>query len=78
MDQLITPYGGALVNLIDPNQAEALKKEAFSLPSIDLDWRQQCELEMLMSGAYSPLSGFMTRAQCALVETEQKLEDGTF
>ena len=78
MDQLIAPYGGTLVNLIDPTQAETLKQEAFSLPSIDLDWRQQCELEMLMSGAYSPLSGFMTRAQCAQVETDNRLDDGTF
>ncbi|MBT9591756.1 MAG: adenylyl-sulfate kinase [Thiobacillus sp.] len=78
MDHLIAPYGGTLVNLIDPAKIEALKLEAFSLPSIDLDWRQQCELEMLMTGAYSPLSGFMTRAQCAQIETDQKLDDGTF
>jgi len=78
VDQLISPYGGTLVNLIDPTKTEALKLEAFSLPSIDLDWRQQCELEMLMTGAYSPLAGFMTRAQCAQIETDQKLDDGTF
>ncbi|MDP1863275.1 MAG: adenylyl-sulfate kinase [Thiobacillus sp.] len=78
MDQLISPYGGNLVNLIDPAKTEALKQEAFSLPSIDLDWRQQCELEMLMTGAYSPLTGFMTRAQCSQIETHQKLDDGTF
>ena len=78
MNQLIAPYGGTLVNLIDPAKGEALKQEALSLPSLDLDWRQQCELEMLMSGAYSPLAGFMTRAQCAQVETEMKLDDGTF
>ncbi|MGV8989979.1 MAG: adenylyl-sulfate kinase [Thiobacillus sp.] len=78
MDQLISPYGGNLVNLIDPAKTEALKQEAFSLPSIDLDWRQQCELEMLMTGAYSPLTGFMTRAQCSQIETDQKLDDGTF
>ena len=78
MDQLIAPYGGTLVNLIDPTKTEALKREAFSLPSIDLDWRQQCELEMLMSGAYSPLTGFMTRAQCAQVEQNRQLDDGTF
>jgi sulfate adenylyltransferase len=33
---------------------------------------------MLMSGAYSPLGGFMTRAQCARVEADQQLDDGTF
>jgi len=78
MNQLIAPYGGALVNLIDPAGSEALKREALGLPSLDLDWRQQCELEMLMSGAYSPLAGFMTRAQCVQVATEMKLDDGTF
>jgi sulfate adenylyltransferase len=78
VNQLIAPYGGTLVNLIDPEQGDALKQEALSLPSLDLDWRQQCELEMLMSGAYSPLAGFMTRAQCERVETAMKLDDGCF
>ena len=78
VNQLIAPYGGTLVNLIDPERGEALKQEALSLPSLDLDWQQQCELEMLMTGAYSPLSGFMTRPQCARVEAEQQLDDGTF
>jgi sulfate adenylyltransferase len=78
VNQLIAPYGGTLVNLIDPAKVEALKQEALSLPSLDLDWQQQCELEMLMTGAYSPLAGFMTRAQCTRVEAEQRLDDGTF
>ena len=78
MNQLIAPYGGTLVNLIDPEKAAALKQEALSLPSLDLDWRQQCELEMLMTGAYSPLTGFMTRAQCERIAADGQLEDGTF
>lgn len=78
MNHLIPPYGGPLVNLIDPAKREVLKQEALGLPSLDLDWQQQCELEMLMTGAYSPLTGFMTRAQCARVETEQTLGDGTY
>lgn len=78
VNQLIAPYGGTLVNLLDPGQANALKQDALSLPSLDLDWKQQCELEMLMTGAYSPLAGFMTRAQCARVEAEHQLDDGTF
>ena len=78
VNQLIAPYGGTLVNLIDPEKRDALRQEAMGLPSLDLDWRQQCELEMLMSGAYSPLAGFMTRAQCERVEKEMTLDDGTF
>jgi sulfate adenylyltransferase len=79
LDHLIEPYGGRLVDLIaSPERAEALKREAFGLPSLDLDWRQLCDLEMLMSGAYSPLAGYMTRAQCERVESAMELEDGTF
>jgi sulfate adenylyltransferase len=78
VNQLIAPYGGILVNLIDPGSGVALKQEALSLPSLDLGWRQQCELEMLMTGAYSPLAGFMTRAQCERVESTRQLDDGTF
>ena len=78
MNQLIAPYGGTLVNLIDPAQSDALKQEALGLPSLDLDWQHQCELEMLMTGAYSPLTGFMTRAQCEQVETKMTLDDGSF
>jgi len=77
-NQLIAPYGGALINLIEPATGDALKQEALGLPSHELDWRQQCELEMLMTGAYSPLTGFMTRAQCARVETDMQLDDGSF
>ncbi|MBI3432233.1 MAG: adenylyl-sulfate kinase [Hydrogenophilales bacterium] len=78
VNQLIAPYGGTLVDLIDPEKTAALKQEALGLPSLDLDWRQQCELEMLMTGAYSPLAGFMTRAQCERVEVDRQLDDGTF
>jgi len=73
MTQLITPDGGARVNLIRPGQRNAL-----NLPSLDLDWRQQCELELLMSGAYSPLTGFMTRAQRVRVEIDRQLDKRTF
>lgn len=72
MTQLITPDGGARVNLIGPGQRNALKRDALNLPSLDLDWRQQCEHELLMSGAYSPLTGFMTRAQRVRVEIDRQ------
>ena len=79
MDQLITPYGGPLVDLIaSPARAEALRQEAFSLPSLDLDWQQLCELEMLMTGAYSPVSAYMTRSQCERVIADSQLDDGSY
>jgi len=69
MSQLIAPHGGQLVNLIPFPAAErvALKREASQLPAWDLTPRQLCDLEMLLSGAFSPLQGFMVRADYARV-----------
>ena len=79
MEQLPPPYGGQMVDLIVPvEKAEALKKEAFSLPSIELDWRQAGELEMLMSGAFAPLKGYMGQADYESVLQSLALTDGTF
>ena len=78
MEQLIAPYGGKPVDLlVPPARAEELKKEALSLSSIDLDWRQIGELEMLMSGAYAPLQGYMGRADYESVLEKLSLADGT-
>ncbi len=79
MDQLIAPYGGQLVNLIaSAARAEMLRHEAVSLPSLELEWQQICELEMLMNGAYSPLDAYMTRSQCEKVTRDNVLDDGTY
>ena len=60
MDHLIKPYQGELVNLVlEEEQAEQLKTESESFPAITLSQRQQCDLEMLMNGGLSPLTGFM-------------------
>lgn len=79
MDHLIAPHGGTLANLlVSAERAEALKKEAFNLLSIDLDWKQIGELEMLMGGAYSPLTGYMGRADYESVLEKLTLADDTF
>ena len=79
MDPLIAPYGGQLINLIaEPARAEILRQEAVGLASLELDWQQICELEMLMNGAYSPLDAYMTRAQSNKVTQTQTLGDGTY
>jgi len=63
MSQLIAPHGGRLVNLLVIQAADrvALKREAAQLPAWDLSARQICDLDLLMSGGFSPLEGFMTR-----------------
>jgi sulfate adenylyltransferase len=60
---LITPHGGELVDLIaKPERVTVLKAQSREWPSWDLTARQLCDLELLMNGGFSPLRGFMTRA----------------
>lgn len=78
MEQLIAPYGGHPISLlVSAERADELKKEAFGLPSIDLDWRQIGDLEMLLNGAYAPLKGYMGRAEYEGVLKNLALADGT-
>lgn len=79
MNQLIAPYGGTLVDLMaDSQRAAALKVEAFSFPSIDLSREQLCDLELLLNGGLSPLTGYLSRTDYQRVLAEQRLADGTF
>ena len=60
---LIAPHGGELVNLlVTPEKAAELKAHSREWPSWDLTPRQICDLELLMNGGFSPLRGFMTKA----------------
>ena len=78
MSRLIAPHGDQLVNLYAVSAAErvALKREAVQLPSWDLTARQICDLELLMNGAFSPLQGFMKRADYERVCKEMRLASG--
>ena len=79
MENLIAPYGGELpVLMCDAYRAEALKREAMGFPSIDLDWRQLCELELILTGALAPLTGFMDKADMEGVLDRMQLADGRF
>ena len=78
MSQLIAPHGGRLVNLqiVPATERVALKREAAHMPAWDLTPRQICDLEMLLSGAFSPLEGFMIREDYAGVCREMRLTSG--
>ncbi|MHB1271939.1 MAG: bifunctional sulfate adenylyltransferase/adenylylsulfate kinase [Rhodanobacter sp.] len=77
-DSLIAPHGGVLKELYLPQaEAEALKQRSASLPGVDLDTRQLCDLELLLSGAFSPLEGFLGRHDYDRVVEEMRLADGT-
>jgi len=74
---LIAPHGGELVNLIAPSdRINELKTHSREWPSWDLTPRQLCDLELLMSGGFSPLRGFMTRADYDGVCHKMRLASG--
>ncbi|MBV9010331.1 MAG: sulfate adenylyltransferase, partial [Verrucomicrobia bacterium] len=74
---LTPPHGGELVNLLlDPEEAAYLKTQSRDFPSWDLTTRQICDLELLLSGGFSPLRGFMNRADYEGVCHEMKLTNG--
>jgi len=58
--ELIQPYDGTLVDLtIHGPQREELSAAAAGLPSLQLSARSMCDLELLATGAFSPLERFM-------------------
>ena len=75
---LIEPHGGALIDLmVDEAAAEVLKEASRDYPSLDLGDRQICDLELLINGGFSPLTGFMTQAEYDGVCKDMRLPDGT-
>ena len=78
MNHLISPHGGDLVDLIvDEERRKVLKDLALHLPSIALSERHMCDLELLMTGAFSPLKGFMTSPDYEAVLDRMRLQNGT-
>jgi sulfate adenylyltransferase len=77
-DHLVPPYGGALVDVVvDDERASELRKASTYWPSWDLTPRHLCDLELLLSGAFSPLRGFLGSADVASVCADMRLSDGT-
>jgi sulfate adenylyltransferase len=77
-ESLIAPHGGTLVDLgVDPDRAAELRQHSRDWPSLDLTPRQLCDLELLANGGFSPLTGFLGRADYERVVEEMRLADGT-
>ena len=73
----ITPYGGKLCNLVlSKDKVEQLKQASNNYPAVTLTQRQICDLELLMNGAYSPLTGFMCQDDYDAVVSEMHLANG--
>ena len=77
-DHLIPPHGGELVDLlVDADQQQELRLRSRDWASWDLTDRQLCDLELLLSGGFSPLTGFMGKSDYERVRDEMRLADGT-
>jgi sulfate adenylyltransferase len=78
MPSLVQPHGGTLIDLVvPPSEAEAFRAEARSLPSLVLDARELADLELIGTGAASPLTGFLGTADYQSVLARLRLADGT-
>ncbi|MDZ7744512.1 MAG: bifunctional sulfate adenylyltransferase/adenylylsulfate kinase [Candidatus Saccharibacteria bacterium] len=76
--QLNTPHGGKLIDLIaGDKKAAELKNKAQDYKSWDLTPRQICDTEMIINGAFSPLTGFMNQADYESVCSDMRLSDST-
>ncbi len=77
-DDAITAHGGGeLVDLQAPAaERAALRTHAASLPVVTLGARDLSDLEMLASGAFSPLTGFMGEADYTRSRDEMRLASG--
>ncbi len=74
---LISPYGGKLVDLMaPPEEIEELEAYASRLPAMRLSERSVCDLEMLATGAFSPLDRFMGQEDHQRVLDEMRLTSG--
>jgi sulfate adenylyltransferase len=77
-DHLIAPHGGKLMNLIaSADRAAEIQSRSKQWRSWDLTGRQLCDLELLLNGGFSPLTGFMTRQDYDAVCQSMRLADGT-
>ncbi len=75
---LIEPHGGELVDLmVGPERTAELKAASREWPSWDMTERQVCDLELLLNGGFSPLTGFLGKADHDSVCDRMRLADGT-
>jgi len=77
-DDAISAHGGGeLVDLKAPaSERAALAAHAAKLASVTLNARDLADLEMLATGAFSPLTGFMGEADYTRARDEMRLASG--
>src|SRR3990170_3853942 len=80
MPGLVRPHGGGTLKpLVLSGEALAAERaRAASLPSIRVSSREKGDLVMLGLGGFTPLAGFMTRADWEGVCRDYRLPSGLF
>jgi sulfate adenylyltransferase len=77
MQTEIAPHGGTLVDaFVAGDAASALRERAQTLTKLHLADRRLSDLEMIANGAFSPLRGFMNRADYDNCVVNKRLANG--
>lgn len=73
------PHGGVLQDLVarDASKLDDLLKESANIARWKLTARQICDIELILNGGFSPLTGFLTEADYNSVVNDSRLNDGT-
>ena len=76
--ETVAPHGGALVNRIVPErEILSFLEAAKGLPRLVLDARELADLELIATGAASPLTGFLGQEDYDSVLARLRLANGT-
>jgi sulfate adenylyltransferase len=76
-ESLIPPHGGSLINrLVEGTEGQQLADQAKSLPQLKLSARTLSDLELISIGGFSPLTGFMGKADYQRVVKDMRLANG--
>ncbi|MEO8187368.1 MAG: sulfate adenylyltransferase [Burkholderiaceae bacterium] len=80
MPDLVTPHGGGALKPLMPagESLAAARARARTLPAIRVSSRERGDLIMLGIGGFTPLQGFMTRADWEKVCEDFRTADGLF
>jgi len=77
MIQPVAPHGGTLINrIVEGREREQWLARAGSMPQIALDAWALSDVEMIATGGFSPLEGFMTQRDYETVVKTRRLANG--
>jgi sulfate adenylyltransferase len=75
--QIVSPYGGELVDLIVPTlEIDERRAYANRLPSLQISERSVCDLQLLATGAFSPLNRYAGKEDYKRILDEMRLQSG--